>query len=386
MISSPHGYYTVNNQIYVNKAEALYASKGNPVTWNYNDTIFSALDWTKRPTGTLKDLYKERAQQLRDKYDYLVINFSGGADSWNVLNAFLSNNIKIDEIFTRWARAERKYRDANNVNISEENLGSEFEYAVLPVLEQIKKTHPEINIVINDYSDGFTKEFEERQMLQSNQYQMMPSPFRFTRKSEFELIAEKHNKSVGIVYGCDKIRCCVINGDFYSYFLDCIGGNNLDPSRTFEVFYWSTEFPQLPILQAHEIKDYLKESINDKSLGFAKDLEENQSLQYNRFQSYRDLYIKICYPEYDNNTFQVLKGWGGLICKSDLWIPKFNPRYYQSWKWNTDQLYNSIDKKFMSMHHNVKNLVVGFKPIPSKKYLIEKNCGIPDIMWEGLNL
>ena len=368
MIRTSHGYYIVNNQTYINKAEALYASKGNPVTWHYYDQVFSGLDWTKRPAGTLQELYKERAQQLRDKYDYLIINFSGGADSWNILNTFLSNNIKVDEIFTRWARAERKYRDANNVNTDEENLGSEFEYAVLPVLEQIKKTHPEINIVIDDYSDGFTKELTEKQLLYSNHYQMMPSFFRFNRKSQSELIAEKHNKNIGVIYGYDKVRCSVSNGDFYSYFLDCIGGNNLDPSRTFEVFYWSPDFPQLTILQAHYIKDYLKELVNNKNL------------------SYRELFIKVCYPEYNNKTFQVQKGWGGLICKSDLWIPKFNPRYYQSWKWNTDQLYNSIDKKFIVTHHTIKKLMVGFKPISSKEYLIEKNCGLPDIVWGGLNL
>jgi hypothetical protein len=112
-------------------------------------------------------------------------------------------------------------------------------------LEQIKKTHPEINIVIDDYSDGFTKELTEKQLLYSNHYQMMPSFFRFNRKSQSELIAEKHNKNIGVIYGYDKVRCSVSNGDFYSYFLDCIGGNNLDPSRTFEVFYWSPDFPQL---------------------------------------------------------------------------------------------------------------------------------------------
>lgn len=364
----PHGYYIVNDQVYANKAQAIYASKGNTVTWNFHDDIFSASNWTKRPAGLLKDLYKDRAQQLRDKYDYLVLNFSGGPDSWNILNTFLVNNIKIDEIFTRWAKAERKYRTANNTNTDEANLGSEFEYAVLPVLESIAKTHPEINIVIDDYSDGYMQELKEGQILESNHYQMMPSFFRFNRKSESELLAEKHNKSVGVVYGYDKIRCCVRDGNFYSYFLDCIGGTALDHSRTFELFYWSPEFPQLPILQAHSIKDRLKQSIELKNL------------------SYRQLYTQVCYPDYDTNTFQVQKGWGGMLCKSDLWIPKFNPRYYESWKWSIDQLYNSIDKKYLSYHPRDQKITVGFKPILSREYLVEENCGLPDLVWRGLNL
>jgi hypothetical protein len=367
MINTVHGYYSTNGQIYANKAQAIYASKGSPVTWNFHDDVFSAFDWTQRPAGTLKDLYRERAQQLRDRYDYLVVNFSGGPDSWNILNTFLSNNIRVDEIFTRWARAERKYRDADATNTDEENLGSEFEYAVLPVLEQIRKSHPEINIVIDDYSEGYTQDLSEDQILDSNHYQMMPSFFRFNRKSESELAAERHNKNVGIVYGYDKIRCRVRDGNFYSYFVDCIGGTALDPSRSFELFYWSPDFPQLSILQAHLVKDYLKQL---KSINL----------------SYRKIYTEVCYPEYDTRTFQVDKGWGGLLCKSDLWIPKFNPRYYQSWKWNTDQLYNSIDAKYLSYHPQIKDVVVGFKPIRSREYLIEENCGLPNIGWSSLNL
>ena len=59
---------------------------------------FENIDWTKEPTKTLKQLYKERAEQLRSDYDYLIVYFSGGSDSITVVNSFLDNNIPIDEI------------------------------------------------------------------------------------------------------------------------------------------------------------------------------------------------------------------------------------------------------------------------------------------------
>ena len=122
------GFYQVGDRVFTNKMLALYeASKSkSEVKFNFHNEIYSNIDWTQRPNGILKNLYKQRAQQLRDEYDYITINFSGGADSWNVLNSFLSNGIKVDEVYTRWGLAERKFIPANNKDTFEYNTGIEF--------------------------------------------------------------------------------------------------------------------------------------------------------------------------------------------------------------------------------------------------------------------
>ena len=58
--------------------------------WNSQINVISRKD--------IDELYRQRAHQLRDKYDYVVLWFSGGADSNNVLNSFIDNDIKIDEV------------------------------------------------------------------------------------------------------------------------------------------------------------------------------------------------------------------------------------------------------------------------------------------------
>lgn len=58
------------------------------------------VDWTTEPTETLRELYKQHAQYIRDTYDYVILYFSGGSDSTTMLNAFLDNNIHVDEIVT----------------------------------------------------------------------------------------------------------------------------------------------------------------------------------------------------------------------------------------------------------------------------------------------
>lgn len=368
------GFYQVGNKIFTNKMLAMYeASRSKTeVNFNFHDEIYSRIDWAKRPIGTLKELYKQRAQQLRDEYDYITINFSGGPDSWNVLNSFISNNIKVDEVYTRWGLAERKYTPASNIDYRESNTGSEFEYAVLPVLKYLEKNHPEINIVVDDLSECFQSELTEKKFLDSDQYQMLPCFFHTVRQSEKEKQAEKNNRKIGVVYGYDKIKCKVKDGNFYAYFNDgmCGGDATLyNSSRKFECFYWNPKHPFIPILQAHCIKDFLK----DDTI--------HEQPQYKKL-TYRKLYMQICYPDYDIKTFQVQKMLGSIISKSDLWIAKYNRKFFDSWKWHLDQCMDDIDKKYISYKNNV---AVGLAHFRGKEYLIEKNCKLPEIFWEREN-
>jgi len=69
---------------------------------DFNDlsfhSIFENVDWETEPTDSLSNLYRKRAQQIRDSYDYIVLYFSGGSDSITMLNAFMKNDIEVDEV------------------------------------------------------------------------------------------------------------------------------------------------------------------------------------------------------------------------------------------------------------------------------------------------
>ena len=73
------------------------------VSWNDDDVsnYFNYnVDWSIEPKENLKELLKQNAQNIRDNYDYLILYFSGGSDSTTMVNAFLDNNIWVDEIVT----------------------------------------------------------------------------------------------------------------------------------------------------------------------------------------------------------------------------------------------------------------------------------------------
>ena len=100
-LETSSGYWSVNNTYFFSKAECLrYATqiKDYNVTFHYFDSFYSSLSWKNEPSESLEELYKRRAQQLREKYDYIVLAYSGGADSCNVLNSFLDNDCNLFSI------------------------------------------------------------------------------------------------------------------------------------------------------------------------------------------------------------------------------------------------------------------------------------------------
>jgi hypothetical protein len=82
---------------YNTRKDILELPNNNKTILHIN-SVFENIDWTKEPTKSLKQLYKERAEQIRDMYDYLILYFSGGSDSITALNAFLDNDIPLDEV------------------------------------------------------------------------------------------------------------------------------------------------------------------------------------------------------------------------------------------------------------------------------------------------
>lgn len=96
------GHYKINNREFTLLSHAVNSANGtaDKITYHFNDDIYDQFDWTKDPCPdlSLSDLYRLRAQQLRDEFDYVVIMCSGGPDSMNVLDSFCTNNIHVDEV------------------------------------------------------------------------------------------------------------------------------------------------------------------------------------------------------------------------------------------------------------------------------------------------
>lgn len=350
-----YGIYEVGNRIFLNKSEALYhaTQTKQTVTWDFHNDTYGAYDWSIRPSGTLRDIYRQRAQQIRDTYDYVVIYFGGGADSWTALHSFLSNGIHVDEIYSRWAFTEEKYKPVNNVDRRQFNLHSEYEYATLPVLKDIEKRFPKTKITIDDYSNDYIDDVDEQLLSKGGHYTTLGTFHRFCKKSDLEQQAVKQGKSVGVVHGFDKILYCLEDNQMYAYFVDRFAGTDLDPDRSIEGFFWTKNMPEIPIMQAHEVKQYY---------------QLHPELNLNEFK--RKIYCSICYPDWNVDTFQVGKPLGSEIWASEAWVYEFNPRYVQSWKWALNQYMDKIDTEFCEYYQDSKKFRTGYKPMKSPLYRI----------------
>lgn len=374
---NPYGIYQVGTTQFLNKLDAAYSAtqKKLPITWNFHDDVFSKFNWQQRPAGTLKDLYRLRAQQLRDTYDYIIVYFSGGSDSWTVLNSFLSNNIHVDEIRTNWAMDNRKYYQADPTNRNEINIMSEFEYSVLPVLEHVKKHYPKTSIVINDYSEAIQqRDFKEEYIFLSNHWQNISSPFRPQCSSEKSNQLINKYRSVAAVYGFEKIKLRNVNKRLYMYFFDTAGGAELENEKTVEFFFSTPDFPLISVMQAHYLKDELMSQRKDL---FSPSNPGRTIIDHDSGRgTWNQIYLKACYPDYNPDTFQTDKALGTLVRASDAWILRHNPTFFKSWRWTYTQYFKHLDEKLLTVA--LGNLVTGLQHTASRSYLIDSNFNFPD--------
>jgi len=146
------GSYTVNQKVFFDKIEAIMEAQKTlaDITWDFHQSQFRKVDWTIEPKLSLPELYKLRAQQIRDQYDYIVIMFSGGADSTNVLYSFLDNNIRVDEIVASIPTSGlRDFKESTNAESS--NNASEWMLTTMPALQKVVTHYPDVKISINDF-------------------------------------------------------------------------------------------------------------------------------------------------------------------------------------------------------------------------------------------
>jgi len=262
------GFYQVGEHKFYSKLEAAHLRDrtGWPMTWNFNDLAFSACRWDIEPDQSLEELYRQRAQQLRDQYDYLVLWFSAGADSMNILDSFIDNDIKLDEVAS-YVNYEATGDQFNHLN------GEIFNVAI-PKIEQVKHRQPGIKHTIIDLTKLTLDYFNNKETKFDWIYHMngYVNPNCASRQDIKQQVPEWRNmidagQRVGFIYGLDKPRVTGLNGKFYFRFVDFIDNavtantQMLNRPGDFdELFYWTPDLPEIVIKQAHVVKRFLKQA------------------------------------------------------------------------------------------------------------------------------
>jgi len=331
-------FWTVNGQIYRTKLEATIAAQ-HANTWvkfHFNDELLSMQNWTKEPEHDIDYYYRERAQTLRDRYDYIVVMYSGGSDSSTILKTFLKNGIHVDEVATYgiWNKSIDKYYTLDNLEIT---------FSATDMLNWcanagVKVSHLNlldgIHLLETDdwiwYSDP---------LFSASQAVRFPTVYE--RPEHRELIDK--GKSVAIILGHDKPRVLYENGAFH-YALCDMGGVGtgifpqfFDPNYNgpvCELFHTNAAVPELMIKQGHMVLNWYLDNFGVEK---SKKLLSPHSLDPN-FNSRTNT---IIYPNTWNETETYTIGKGQ--CQSGIGL-KINPfsQKLKATEWRSEWLYRDL--------------------------------------------
>ena len=268
-------YYSQDGTIFGSKIKAIeYRNKTNQeIYFYYHDDIYAQYDWTTEPTESLEYYYKQQAQRIRDNYDYVILCYSGGADSTNILETFHFNNIKIDKIITVGALSK------DSAFGVDENHNGELYHNVFPY---IKELGLEAITEVIDY----TKYFDNINNLSIVQYQSewidfigpwySPHHWFWRDLEKYVVPSNIGNKRVAIIFGKDKPGLFytktaksdtflpsgnrILNGFFFKD-TPCSDYGNLNlPAGHTNVdrvnFYWDPTYPQILFKQLHVLNRY----------------------------------------------------------------------------------------------------------------------------------
>jgi hypothetical protein len=386
------GFYEIGNKIYWDKASALLSGSKmglshDDLHWNFNDTEFGNFNWTDEPPGDIREYYNARARELREKYDYLILNCSGGADSTTMLYAFINQGLHVDEVFVRHATTGTSNFGTNDLNYSASNEFSEFEFAALPLLKWLKTASPNTKITVHDFSADIIDEnltWDENFIHWCGDYVTPGCVVRYTHASQKDsLNVFDKGKRIGILFGIDKPRVYIEDNKLHLMFVDRAthsatpaAVNNGYTNTEVELFYWHPNSMQLLAKQCHLIKRWLEVPQNRR---FWFMFDRFWLRRTSNRTAYESLIKGIIYPDYDLSTFQCDKPIRSVYQEWDYWINNFkDSKGYKTFMRGMLHLYKNIDYKFLTLnatglsgvHNEISGMSWEYKICVSNAYCI----------------
>lgn len=369
------GYYLVDDEIYYHKIQALLAAskKNTPIRWFFNEDVFIPYTWHIEPEQSLAELYRKRAQQLRDSYDYIKLELSGGADSGTVLYSFVLNNIHLDEVVFRYPKQGEKNVVGNPYDTRCENTLSEWEFAARPMLDWIATNFPHIKITVHDYSQDMLDEsdtLDESWIFRTRHYLQPGHAFKHTVRDR------KDRLRTAVIYGTDKPKICIKDNKFFLFFMDIQGNYAVSDTSTQDVtaeyFYWSPDACDLLAKQAHVVARWFSRPENHKMQNLLH--WPNNNFAFRSF--YEQLVKLIIYPDYDSSTFQTLKPTNNFYNEMDHWFhTNFrDTRLNQVWRAGVDYVIQNLDSKYIGYTDGQARDIISF----DSPYYYFGECAIPE--------
>lgn len=270
------GYYTVNGKSFnTNKVAAVLEAQktGADVDWHFHDSVFNAVNWRAEPEASLDQLYKARAQQIREKYDYVIVFCSGGADSNNVIRTFMNNDIHVDEVVAMIPESGLNRWNWDDKNPSPLNLMSETKYAQYPILHEVATRKPETKITVIDIFDSMLSVKSDEWIFESEGGMIDMPSYKYGKLDSLTYLVDMAERGVKIaaVWGTDKpivafgddgkVSVLIVDTPVY---LPKYPFKTVYPNVDRVLFYWSPDMPEILVKQGHVVARELSKPENSR--------------------------------------------------------------------------------------------------------------------------
>lgn len=366
------GYYTVGDFKTYSKFEAieLQNSTGQFPEWNFNRPVFDTIDWRINPPVDLWTLYKQRAQQIRDSYDYVVLWYSGGSDSHNVLHAWREQGCKIDEIAVTWNyAASHDYQDFQNAEITN---------VVLPNIREMQKAGMDFKFRLVDISQLSVDLFDSYGLdweYNINHHFSVNNPVKHILREKIDdyktMIAA--GKRVCFVWGIEKPKLFWDGERYYSQFFDT-PDNVVGPyvQRKYhegwydEFFYWTPDNPLIPIKSAHVLKEFVS-TVNDP-VYYQDSFTDFGFNRHNGKYLTVDTVKTLIYPRWNPSTFCNGKAPSMVYSIRDQWFLDSNLEQKERFRQITQAYFGKIGTFWAN---DPRDPSKGIKAHCSPKYYLE---------------
>jgi hypothetical protein len=200
-------YYDEELNVYHTLIDAVQSNR--KVWFYYHDNVYKNVDWKVEPYLPLKELYRIRAQQIRDTYPYVLLCYSGGYDSTNMLETFYYNNIHIDEILVVGAVSQDVSKQ------SDLNHNGDLYYNAFPLLRTLNLPNTKVTFV--DYTKWFDdinnfsliSAYGNEWMKHIGGFHSVHNLFWYDLK---KFVGATNNKETAVLFGAEKPKIEYSNG------------------------------------------------------------------------------------------------------------------------------------------------------------------------------
>lgn len=392
------GFFEVGDAKFYSKLDAVHHSMetGDTVKWNFNNKAFSKLDWTKDPGHDLKYWYRQRAQQIRDKYDYVVLMFSGGCDSTNVANSFFDNDIHVDELFILHVL------DGTHGDPHSFMTGEIFHLAIPYALEKLKGK--KTRLTLHDNSNW------ERQMVSSAENRAY-SWRAYNNIHNLAMCGRYHSPTIGWHQRFNKWRRLIDSGKTVAFVwgeikppvnYDAEVGKHYyqiedhyphmpspgrqwvnDPTENHENFYTQPDLPELMIKQAHVLLEKIKNFNSNRHLFFEREKDNIWVTSPWGFQAANPQASSRCFTTQEGKDFEmfyndyhqlVYPGWkpgyiqwkqhGRAVHPWHQWLADEMPQHAKSWYKEYIEVFSALPDEWSrhrgSLEQNLKRIPINY--------------------------